>query len=350
MATTIIDKLKVELAKRGAEGIAGLGRNFRINDKDKSRSLDFNEFSRVLSDCKLGLSADEAKALFAHFDHSKDKSVSYDEFLRALRGEMNLRRKALVLKAFRVLDSDKSGVLDLNDLKGIFDAKSHPKVKSGEITEEKALDEWLNNFELYGDKDGKVTLKEFEAYYSDISASIDSDDYFVLVIENAYRLREKDGYVDTKTLDRIEQVLRDKIWQKAGPASANDSKTLIKAFKYFDTTNSNTVTIETFTRALERFGIILKTDEMKALFDRYDLNANGKLEYSEFSTALMEAKTVDKVSSLSNSAASAGTKDPVPLAFGGPNNQQETSANPQTFRPSTARGQCRRTDNITSLG
>lgn len=45
------------------------------------------------------------------------------------------------------------------------------------------LKEFLETFDA-GEKDGKVTLKEFERYYANISASIDDDDYFELVIRN----------------------------------------------------------------------------------------------------------------------------------------------------------------------
>jgi len=42
-------------------------------------------------------------------------------------------------------------------------------------------------------KDGIVTLEEFEDYYKDISASIDSDDYFELVIRKAWKIAGGEG-------------------------------------------------------------------------------------------------------------------------------------------------------------
>jgi hypothetical protein len=37
-----------------------------------------------------------------------------------------------------------------------------------------------------------VTLEEFEEYYNNISASIDNDQYFELMINNAWKMNEAD--------------------------------------------------------------------------------------------------------------------------------------------------------------
>lgn len=37
-------------------------------------------------------------------------------------------------------------------------------------------------------KDGIVTLAEFEDYYTDLSASVDRDDQFELIIRNAWHI------------------------------------------------------------------------------------------------------------------------------------------------------------------
>lgn len=48
---------------------------------------------------------------------------------------MNNFRKKLVLQAFNKIDTDKSGQVDYNDIKGIYNAKRHPDVIQGKKTE-----------------------------------------------------------------------------------------------------------------------------------------------------------------------------------------------------------------------
>lgn len=107
----------------------------------------------------------------------------------------------MVKKAFEKLDVDKSGVLDITDVKGVYDPSRHPDVRAGKITGDQALDNFLETFEAHrglskGDAasvkgDKKVTLNEFMDYYSNVSASIDDDQYFELMIKNAWNLDNK---------------------------------------------------------------------------------------------------------------------------------------------------------------
>jgi len=65
----------------------------------------------------------------------------------------------------------------------------HPKVQSGELTEEEVFVEFLQNF---GDKnrDGTITREEWNDYYAAVSSNIDNDDHFVNLMKMAWRLDE----------------------------------------------------------------------------------------------------------------------------------------------------------------
>ena len=43
-------------------------------------------------------------------------------------------------------------------------------------------------------KDSKITLEEFIEYYNNISMSIDDDEYFEVMMTNAYNLDNKPNY------------------------------------------------------------------------------------------------------------------------------------------------------------
>lgn len=62
------------------------------------------------------------------FDRDGSGEISYEEFLRNVRGEMNQFRKNIATKCFKIMDTDKSGELDINDIRQIYNAKRHPDV------------------------------------------------------------------------------------------------------------------------------------------------------------------------------------------------------------------------------
>jgi Ca2+-binding EF-hand superfamily protein len=106
----------------------GLGKSFRIMDDNNSRSLDMYEFTKAMKDYMLGFSDGEIKSLFQFFDSDNSGQIDYDEFLRALIGPMPPARKKIVFQAYGKLDRDGNGHVDINDIKGVYNAKSHPDV------------------------------------------------------------------------------------------------------------------------------------------------------------------------------------------------------------------------------
>ena len=193
--STLVKKLKDALAKRGARGFVGLQRKFRILDDDGSKSLSYSEFKKGLTESGLGLPEPDMRSLFSHFDRDGSGSVDFEEFIQGVRDPLNERRRNLVGLAFNQLDKDGNGELDPHDVAGAYDASKHPDVLSGKKTPEDVLREFLDTFDVGGVKDGKVTHDEFENYYTNLGANIDNDDYFELMIRNAWHISGGEGVV-----------------------------------------------------------------------------------------------------------------------------------------------------------
>jgi Ca2+-binding EF-hand superfamily protein len=104
-------------------------------DDDGSKSLSIAEFEKACRDFKLEITSEDIGLLFSAFDINRDGTIQYDEFLRIIRGNLNEARRAIVERAFKKLDRDNSGVIEVSDLVGIYNASKHPAVIEGRKTE-----------------------------------------------------------------------------------------------------------------------------------------------------------------------------------------------------------------------
>jgi Ca2+-binding EF-hand superfamily protein len=332
----IVDKFRQKLASRGGRGIIGLARQFKIFDDNNNKSLEYDEFTKACKDFKVDLSANEMRIVFQTFDRDNSGLIDYDEFLRALRGDLNERRKRLVLQVYDKLDIDKSGIIDINDIKYTYNVKNHPDVRSGKKSEEDVYGEFLETFETHhninkGTRDKRVTKEEFLEYYANISMSIDNDDYFELMIVNAWKLNgntnnQKGVAMDisaktagkNSTGNRVQSakpISQNAPWgtsseptnystslrpnnNQSVPKGGNDAISKFRAklaargtrgiigirrsFKICDDDNSREINFAEFAKLIKDYRIDITDDEVKKLFKFFDRNNSGEIDYDEF--------------------------------------------------------------------
>lgn len=324
----LLDKLRKKLASRGARGIIGLSKQFRIMDDNHSMSLDKYEFTKAMQDYMLGFSEGEIQTLFNYMDYDHSGLIEYDEFLRNIRGPMNANRKKLVDQAFGIMDKDGNGYLDYNDIKDVYNAKFHPDVKAGKKTEQQVLQEFLETFETAHNlrnnsaPDHVVTKEEWEEYYNNVSASIDRDDYFAAMMNSAWNLDgkrvTKKGWSNNDTqgskggfrnkpqlrdgrqqqqqqnapstqakdhtppMNYSEAQLMDIFRKKLAARGARGIMGIGRQFRIADDDGSKSLNVEEFQKACHDFRIGITKEQAAKLFTVFDRDGSGSIDYDEF--------------------------------------------------------------------
>ena len=85
----------------------------------------------------------------------------------------------------------------------MYDVSKHPDYLSKKKTKEKILSEFLDNLTAGEKGKGEVSYENFEDYYANISASVDSDDYFELMMRNAWHISGGEGVCANSSNKRV---------------------------------------------------------------------------------------------------------------------------------------------------
>ena len=315
----LAQQLQEKLKTRGARGMIGLQRQFKIMDDNNSKTLEKEEFNKALKDYQLGFTDAECSALFKYFDVDGSGTIDINEFLRAIRGPMNMARKKKVAEAFKKLDADGNGWIDINDIRGVYKANKHPDVLAGKKTEQQILQEFLQTFEMahaMRENDTPnyvVTKEEFEEYYNNISCSIDDDMYFMLMINNAWKLDENSrqgqgtkGWTNKQPTAKgdnnifgrpppkrvedepgvpknaTEAQLMEHIRTKIAARGARGLSGIQRKFKIADDNGNKSLDKDEFKKAMHDFRIGLNDHQVGQAFNIFDRDGSGEISYDEF--------------------------------------------------------------------
>uniref|UniRef100_UPI00398E875A calcyphosin-2 isoform X2 n=1 Tax=Pristiophorus japonicus TaxID=55135 RepID=UPI00398E875A len=178
--------LKEKLEKRGVRTLTGLGKFLRQRDPCGGGILQKTQLKQALKEFHLELPDKDFESVWLILDQDCDAGVDYHRFIRAVIGEMNEFRKAFVRKAYMKLDPNKTGSLSVNDISKFYNARKHPKVFSGESSEQQVRSAFLDTLQESCTSPKEVTYCEFEAYYEGLSLGIANDEDFANVLRNCW--------------------------------------------------------------------------------------------------------------------------------------------------------------------
>ena len=195
-----IDKLRNEIIKQGSKGIMNLLKNFRNVDLAGSNGVDLDEFISVIqniqkeSENKNIVALEEIKNIFKMYDIDEKGIMEYRKFLNDLLKlkSMTESRKNHLKNIFDHLDFERKQALDINELISIY-----KKPESNE--EENIIPDLLETFVIFhniirGTRNPLVSLEDFIEYFNYINILIPetkNDQLFIDFTADKWRLYDK---------------------------------------------------------------------------------------------------------------------------------------------------------------
>ncbi|XP_072914968.1 calcyphosin-2 isoform X5 [Hemitrygon akajei] len=178
--------LREKLKNRGVRTMTGLGKYFRQRDSSGNGDMAKAELKQALKEFHLELPNEDFESIWLLLDQDCEGKVDYNLFIQATIGEMNEFRKAFVRKAYMKLDPNKTGSISVNDISKFYNPKKHPKVLSGESSEQQVHLAFLDTLQEYCASLNEVTYCEFESYYEGLSLGIANDEDFANILRNCW--------------------------------------------------------------------------------------------------------------------------------------------------------------------
>jgi len=224
------------------------------------------------------------------YDVDCDGNIGYEEFLRGLRDSLTERRECMVKKAFSMLDKSGTGSVSVSDIASIYDVSMNPEFLEGRKSRDDILTDFLSNFEgksnIQGATagDGVVTWQEFCDYYTDLSMSTPSDEYFVRMMESTWQVPEEENtQVTQQTVSHLLREVKARVFELA----RRDPAFLKKIFGDFDLNQSGHLTIDEVTNLIAKLKISVERKYVYPFFKVVDKNNSGGIEYDEFEAYIL---------------------------------------------------------------
>ena len=191
----------------GATALVNLETAFHNFDTDGNNALSFNEFKAAMASYRQLADVPnlDLRALFHTLDKNGDGSLSIDEFIDLLRPPVPNSRRVHIRNAFTKLDRFNARAVAIDDVIDGFSPEFHVDVVSGRKTGRQVVTEMVNAFDVIGGGGGRggdgdsgdasaagmVSFDKFSAYFSSLSACVESDDDFVAMVKGCWGLGDK---------------------------------------------------------------------------------------------------------------------------------------------------------------
>ena len=301
----LIKKIKKEINNQGGSTLIDMQKTIMKFDVDNSLKIDMDEFNRIFYEFNMNLTPDEIKTVFSCFDPSRTGKIYYEDFLNIIHEPLNEFRAELVDELYNSLNKNNRGNLEIKTVFGAFnDKKVDPEFS------EEFKDNFLSHHDFFSKGKTEVSYEEFINFFEIISINYKEDSEFEEFITNSFKLgnaeEQKEQNVnyeneenpesreETKEFLEALEKLREILEQKGAKGVIE----FLRNFRNVDLAKSNGVDLDEFITVIQNLikdsDITFPVKEIQNIFNVYDINQNGIMEYKKFLDDLLKLREMPK--------------------------------------------------------
>ena len=296
----IIKKLKKEILTQGSDILFNILKTLIKFDVENNGKIDLDEFSRLCYEYNINLTPDEIKTIFGCFDPSRTGKIFYEDLYNIIHDPLNDSRMVLVDNLYNNLNKNNRGNLEIKTFLSSLAENSNDNL-------DEFKDKFLLHHDFYTKGKTEVNYDEFIDFFEILSTDYKEDIDFENYIKNSFNIitnegeqkeNEKEEITDknkqTKEFLEYFDTIRN-ILIKQGP---NGVIELLRNLRNVDQSKSNGIDIDEFVSVIDNLfkdnENKFSMDEIQTIFNVYDIQESGVMEYQKFISDLLKLKSMSK--------------------------------------------------------
>ena len=306
----LIQKMRKEIISQGANTLFDIQKTLNKFDVDNSGRIDTDEFNRLCSEYNINLIPDEIKTVFTCFDPSRTGKIYYQDFLNIIHGSLNDFRTGLVDQLYNQLNKNNKPALELKTILSSFNDK-----RMGQEQTDDFKDNFISHHEFFGKGKTDVDYNEFVNFFEVLSINFKEDSEFEQYINKAFSSddekenkgqeqemnnEEKEEKKEEENKEIGKEILNsiDKLRQILSQQGAKGVMNLLRNLRNVDLVGSNGVDLDEFITVIQN--VLKDSDgsfpvkEIHNIFNVYDIQEKGIMEYKTFLNDLFKLKSMQK--------------------------------------------------------
>ena len=296
----IIKKLKKEILTQGSDILFNILKTLIKFDVENNGKIDLDEFSRLCYEYNINLTPDEIKTIFGCFDPSRTGKIFYEDLYNIIHDPLNDSRMVLVDNLYNNLNKNNRGNLEIKTFLSSLAENSNDNL-------DEFKDKFLLHHDFYTKGKTEVNYDEFIDFFEILSTDYKEDIDFENYIKNSFNIITNDG--EQKENEKEEMTDENKrtkefleyldtirnILIKQGP---NGVIELLRNLRNVDQSKSNGIDIDEFVSVIDNLfkdnENKFSMEEIQTIFNVYDIQESGVMEYQKFISDLLKLKSMSK--------------------------------------------------------